>query len=211
MALKGWSKIHWSSSFPSPNFEFCLLLMFSPWLYELNWYFIVILLGSLPSSGLWNRLGKDGKLHYRAGKNTSVTQQRPDLQGSFSTGIRTPLPTRLNSGQSWQFDMGMLFPLTQPMCCHPDQSSPHTATFAVGGCASCQGLSCVGTTKVQSSWEGKPGGGAGLDWILWHVINADCKQWSLTCFWGKSPCPLKAANISPSLQVLMLLGKPITT
>lgn len=39
------------------------------------------------------------------------------------------------------------------------------ATFAVGGHALCQSLSCVGIIKVQPSRERKPGEGAGMDFM----------------------------------------------
>ena len=48
------------------------------------------------------------------------------------------------------------------------------ATFAVGGHAPCQSLSCVGIIKVQPSWEGKPGGRAGVDFMTCY--KRSCKQ-----------------------------------
>lgn len=163
----------------------------------------------IPSpSGFWDHLGKGEKLHHRAGESTSEIQERPNLQGSLSTRLHTPFPTRLISGQSWQLDICLLLPLSQSppairikgahtrqpllwVAVHPARASPVWASLSFS------------QARKESQEEG-------LAWILWHVINADCKQRSLTCFWGKPPCPLKAAHVSPSLQVLVLLGKPVT-
>lgn len=143
-----------------------------------------------------------------AGESTLEIQERPNLQGSLSTRLCTPLPTRLISGQSWQLDICLLLPLSQ--------SLPATQ---IKGAHTWQPLLWVAMHSARASpvWASlrfsqarKESQEKGLAWILWHVINTDCKQWSLTRFWEKTPCPLKAAHISPSLQVLVLLGENLS-
>lgn len=64
--------------------------------------------------------------------------------------------------------------------------------------------------SLRFSQVGKESQEEGLVWILWHVINGDCKQWGLTCSWGRPSHPLKAVHVSPSLWVLVLLGEHVT-
>lgn len=209
--MKGFEELiqnHWSRSFPSPNFVRFLfaVLIFPLSGVETTFYNNFTLISSLP--GLWDRLGKDKKLPYGAGESTSEIQVILNLQGRLSTPLHTPLPTRFISGQSCQLDICLSLPLSQSL-----------PTIQIKGAHTWQPLLWVAAhpataspvwASLRFSQAGKENQEEGLEWILWQVIHTYCKQWSLTCFWGKPPYPLMAAHISFSLQDLVLLGKLVT-
>lgn len=118
-------------------------------------------------------------------------------------------PLGLLSGRGWQLDIFAYCSFCHKTCLSPRSKGPTHDHLSVGGHASCQGFPCVGTIKVWPDWGGELEGGADVDFTT--STNADCKQWSLTQFWQKHPCPPSAAYIfSPNPWIPVLLGKLVT-
>lgn len=84
--------------------------------------------------------------------------------------------------------------------CLPSRSKdPHMATCAVGGRGPCQSLSCVGIIKVQPSWEWKPGGVAGVDFMArykWRLQTVRSHMFLRETFPSSKCCSRLSKSVS---------------
>lgn len=131
-----------------------------------------------------------------------------EFAGSPSHPAMYQLPSGLLSVRDWQLDICLLLPLSQNMPFTQIREAHPWPPFC-GWPRVLPRLPLCGHIKVWPDWGGELEGGADVDFTT--STNADCKQWSLTEFWQKHPCPPNAAHIfSSNLWVLVLLGKPVT-